>query len=295
MDSIVNYLPKDMLTDCAQSLLGVKYTDRIWGNVCLERRDRVSDCYVQMAEVYDRLMSDVDYDLWAESILRLIKRFGHEKQSLRVLDCACGTGALTIRLAERGFLMTGLDCSEDMLRVAQRKSMRRGLKIPYVCMDMQNLQMHRRMDAITCCCDGVNYLTDPAEVMRFFRSAHAALKPDGIFLFDVSSAYKLEHVLGCSVMGEDRPDCTYLWENMFDPETRLLEMRLHFFVPNQSNKALWHRFDETHVQRAYTQQELCDLLIACGFEPIGIYGAFTEEQPAADAERIQFAARRKEQ
>lgn len=254
----------------------------------------MSDCYVQMAEVYDRLMDDVDYDRWADSLMRLMQRFSSGKPVQRVLDCACGTGALTIRLAERGLMMTGLDRSEDMLFLAQQKTMRRGLRIPYVCMDMQKLQLHRRIDAVTCCCDGVNYLTDPKEAARFFDAAHAVLKPDGLLLFDVSSAYKLEHVLGCSAMGEDRADCTYLWENMFDPETKLLEMRLHFFVPDTEKKQLWRRFDEIHIQRAYSEEELRTLLSEHGFEVLGVYGAFTEEAPKADAERIQFVARRKE-
>lgn len=255
----------------------------------------MSACYEQMAEVYDRLMDDVDYDLWANHLMHLFETFSDGTLPQRVLDCACGTGALTIRLAECGLQMTGLDCAEDMLRLAQQKAMRRGFRIPFVRMDMQHLQTHRRMDAITCCCDGVNYLTTLSDVSRFFRAAHAALKPDGLLLFDVSSAYKLEHVLGCSTMGEDRADCTYLWENMFDPKTRLLEMRLHFFVPDAAAPSRWRRFDEVHVQRAHTKEELCGLLSECGFEVLGIYGAFTEDEPADRAERIQFVARRKEQ
>lgn len=254
----------------------------------------MAEQYVHMADVYDRLMDDVDYDGWAEYLVRLMQRFSEGKLSARVLDCACGTGALTIRLAERGIQMTGLDCSEDMLRLAQQNAMRKGLRIPFVCMDMQKLQLHRRVDAITCCCDGVNYLIDPEETARFFRAAHATLKTGGLLLFDVSSAYKLEYVLGCGTMGEDRPDCTYLWENMFDPETKLLEMRLHFFVAESGKTGLWRRFDEKHIQRAYSEEDLSGLLADCGFEVLGVYGAFTEESPSAEAERIQFIARRKE-
>lgn len=82
-----------------------------------------SGCYTGMAALYDTLMQDVDYDRWTDSLVRLIERYGdvvHDDR-IRIIDCACGTGAITVRLAERGMELTGLDCSEDMLRFASEK------------------------------------------------------------------------------------------------------------------------------------------------------------------------------
>ena len=53
--------------------------------------------YGDFAGMYDPLMKDVDYDSWAEYLLRFL---GAEK--LRVTDCACGTGEITLRLARAG-------------------------------------------------------------------------------------------------------------------------------------------------------------------------------------------------
>lgn len=254
-----------------------------------------SGCYTGMAALYDTLMQDVDYDRWTDSLVRLIERYGdavHDDR-IRVIDCACGTGAITVRLAERGMELTGLDCSEDMLRFASEKAMRAGLRIPFVHMDMRSIAVHRRADAVVCCCDGVNYLTDERAVNSFFRSAHAALHPGGLLLFDVSSAYKLEHVLGCNTLGEDRAECTYLWENMYDPASRLLEMRLHFFVPD--GRGRYRRFDERHIQRAHRTEELAALLERSGFSLLSITEALTDAAPAETSERIQFAARRNEE
>ena len=206
------------------------------------------------------------------------------------MDCACGTGEITIRLHRAGYRMTGADRAERMLELAQQKARKAGAKIPFVCQDMRSLATHQPVSAITCACDGVNYLLGDSDLDAFFSSANRALCENGLLLFDISSAFKLEHTLGGHIFGEDEPDCTYLWQNCFDPKTRLLGMRLSFFQPDGTGK--YTRFDERHVQRAYTIEELTDALNRAGFAPEGVYDAFTQEAPNKESERIQFVARK---
>ncbi|MBQ2985330.1 MAG: class I SAM-dependent methyltransferase, partial [Clostridia bacterium] len=142
--------------------------------------------YGKFAGLYDPLMKDVDYDRWAEYIASFLP-----EGSLRIADCACGTGEITLRLARLGHIMTGVDISEDMLRVASEKARKAALKIPFICQDMAKLTLHRPQDAIVCACDGVNYLDSIEDAEEFFAAAHNALKPKGMLLFDVSSKYKL--------------------------------------------------------------------------------------------------------
>ena len=148
------------------------------------------------------------------------------------------------------------------------------------------------MSAVVCACDGVNYLLTKKDVGAFFDSAFAALKPNGAMLFDVSSAYKLECVLGGQTYGEDTSECAYLWQNAFDPESRLIEMNLSFFVPDGAGK--YTRFTERHVQRAHTVEELLEALDKNGFSKCRAYEAFTASEISAANERIQFAAAKQE-
>jgi len=246
--------------------------------------------YTCLAGRYDRLMQDVDYDAWAGYVIGLLREYGIAGDA-RVFDCACGTGALTLRLAKAGYRVTGFDCAEAMLEHAQQKARLLGLRIPFVCQDMRRLSAHHPARAITCACDGVNYLTSAADVEAFFRSACAALADDGLLLFDISSAYKLEHVLGSRTYGEDLPECAYVWQNAFDPDSRLLEMNLAFFLPDGRGK--YARYAERHVQRAHGVRELTRALERAGFETLAVYEAFTRDEPKNDSERIQFAARKK--
>ena len=76
--------------------------------------------YDILAPVYDRLNRDVDYGAWADYMERCFDLYMEKRPEL-VLDLACGTGAMTFELARRGYDMTAIDISEDMLAEAQRR------------------------------------------------------------------------------------------------------------------------------------------------------------------------------
>ncbi len=245
--------------------------------------------YCGFAGFYDRLMADVDYDAWAGYLLELMRENGVPADG-SIVDCACGTGAFTLRFAKAGYRLTGIDRSEQMLAVAQQKARRNGLNIPFVQQDVRAFQVHKPADVINCACDGVNYLLSVEDAFLFFSSAYAALKPGGVLLFDVSSEYKLKHVIGGQTFGEDAEDCTYLWQNVFDSQTRLLEMNLAFFTPDKAGRYI--RFDETHIQRAHTAAELTNALEKAGFYEISAFDAFTDRTPETKTERIQLIAKK---
>ena len=244
------------------------------------------EMYREFASVYDPLMSEVDYDAWAEYLIGFLKeRLGQPPKA--VAECACGTGEITLRLAKAGYAVTGLDLSPEMLSVAAEKARRAGRQIPFVRQDMRFLSLHKPVDAVIAACDGVNYLTSREQVQNFLNAAFRALKSGGILLFDVSSRYKLSTVLGDNTFGEDNGEQAYLWRNHYDNETKLIEMQLTFF---RKKGTLYERFPETHIQRAHSEKELLNALTRAGFQDCVCFDAFTRSEPKADSERLQFAA-----
>ncbi len=236
--------------------------------------------YERFAKLYDALMRDVDYDAWAAYIN------GFLPPACSVAECACGTGELSLRLANAGHKLTGIDISREMLAVASEKARKDGKNIPFVCMDMRHFSLHKPVDAVLCACDGVNYLNSREAAADFFRAADKALKPGGLLLFDISSRFKLSTILGCNSFVEDDGDNAYIWKNYYDAETKLIEMRLSFFTREGKN---YTRFTETHVQRAHSVTELSNALKQTGFDA-KVYDAFTRSAPGEDSERIQFVA-----
>ena len=99
--------------------------------------------YSALAPYYEQLNSEVDYDGIAEFIDRTIKQRRRSENEL-TLDLGCGTGTVTRRLAALGYDMIGVDCSEDMLAEAQRRSTEvHGGKHPlYICQEIRSLELY---------------------------------------------------------------------------------------------------------------------------------------------------------
>lgn len=242
--------------------------------------------YTGFAEVYDELMNDVDYEGWADFYVALMNAFGI--RGGKVCECACGTGNLTLPLARRGFSMTGVDLSQDMLWIAAQKARNAGLGMPFVRQDMRQLHLHRPMDAVLATCDGVNYLLTDEDAGAFFQAARRALRPGGGLFFDVSTPYKLANVLGDRMICEDREDVTYLWQNSFSARTGLLEMHLCIFVKQPDGS--YRRIDEEQKQRAHTIESLSNQLYRAGFDRVLVYGSSTLDAPRDKEQRWHFAA-----
>ena len=248
------------------------------------------DDYTILAGVYDRLMRDVDYTGWSERIIALIEGSFGKNTDLRIADCACGTFSVSIPLYLHGYDVTGIDLSEDMLQIARNKCRAEGCRIPLVRADIRSFALHRPADVINCSCDGLNYLTSIQSVRDFFKSAHEALCAGGLLLFDVSTSYKLEKILADSYFGESREDLVYLWQNSYDPPSRVLQMDLDFFL--STGEGLYTRHRETHFQRAHTDEELRAALTAEGFELLSVTDGYTEYPLRDQSERAHYYCRR---
>jgi len=243
--------------------------------------------YGDFASVYDTLMDDYDYDVWSQYYLELIKR-QYGKMPVRMVECACGTGSLTVRFAQLAIQVTGVDISASMLRCAEAKARKWGVSPAFVKQDMKKLQLTRRVGAVLATCDGVNYLIREADVMEFFRVAYDALEPGGVFCFDCSSRYKLEETMGDAFFGEERDGIAMLWQNHLNRQTHVLSMDVTFFVREEDGR--YRRFREQHKQRAHGQQEIIEWLKQAGFEKVSAYGGMTFNQPEEKDIRIHYAA-----
>lgn len=240
--------------------------------------------YQNLSGVYDALMYDVDYDAWADYLSLLLKKYAREHA--RILEVACGTGNLSIRLKKRGFDVTATDLSEEMIAVAIPKAQKAGVSISFACQDMRRLESAPK-HAILACCDGVNYLTDDQALRDFFSSSLRCLKNNGVLLFDISSSHKLRNVIGNELFYEIGNDVSYLWKNTFSEADECVHMELTFFCREGEH---YLRSDEVHVQKAHDVKHIRTLLLESGFSEVMAYTFLTEDPYTPQDERIQFIA-----
>lgn len=241
--------------------------------------------YRDFAYVYDSLMENYNYKKWEKYIKDIFELYGVFPQN--IVDLACGTGTMSILLARQGYNVVGIDSSEDMLFVAKEKSRKQGINIPFICQDMRELELHHPADAVLVMCDGFNYIIDREELLKAMLSIYKALKSGGILIFDISSYYKLASILGNRLMADNDEELSLIWQNYFDPEDRICQMELTFFV---KENGYYRRFDEVHYQKAYHLEEIIGLLEQSGYIDVRSFHPFTFDPPKKRGQRIVFAA-----
>lgn len=109
-------------------------------------------------------------------ILRLLPK------RAEILDLCCGDGRIAQTLAKRGFRVTGVDASEQMLTFAKQ----RAPEVTFFLADARWFKLPRRFDAAISTFDSLNHVMTAGDLKKVFKSVAACLKPDGLFAFDLN-------------------------------------------------------------------------------------------------------------
>lgn len=261
------------------------------------------EAYRDFAYVYDELMDATPYEDWCELLTGLIDKYGVSKperdaeelldsEKNLVVDLGCGTGTLTELLYQKGYDMIGVDNSESMLNIAMEKKENSGAEILYLLQDMRELELYSTVGTVVSVCDSVNYILEEEELLEVFSLVNNYLYPGGIFIFDFNTDYKYREVIGDTTIAENRDDCSFIWENIYDPEEEVNEYNLTIFVQEDGER--FRRFTETHLQRGYTVEQMQRLVEEAGMDIVEILDADTREAVTAFSERVYIVAREKE-
>lgn len=114
----------------------------------------------------------------APNILKILKK--HEIHKGLVVDLGCGSGQWAEDIYNAGYKVCGVDISPAMIRIAKKRvpnaKFIRGsfltAKLP-------------KADAVTAMGEAINYLDSGKSMIRVFRKVFDALRPGGLFIFDV--------------------------------------------------------------------------------------------------------------
>ena len=149
---------------------------------------RISIIISVYSENYDLLYEDKDYEAECDLIEETFRRHG-DGQVSTILDLGCGTGNHTMPLAHRGYKVTGVDRSSDMVKCAEAKvqaQLAELKKAPqFIKGDVRCLELDQSFDAVIMMFAVLGYqLTNP-DLISTLGTVRKHLKPGGLFIFDV--------------------------------------------------------------------------------------------------------------
>lgn len=243
--------------------------------------------YETFARVYDAIMDDSLYDLWTDFSLR---HFPQKAKGKELLELACGTGIQSVRFAQAGFAVTGLDLSEEMLQVAEKRAQSAKVTVDFVAGNMMDLSGVGTFDLVTCYSDSLCYLADEVEMGDTFAQVYAHLKEGGTFIFDVHSTHQTDEVFPGFSHHENAEDFAMVWDSYEDKAPHSVVHELTFFIKDEDGR--FTRYDEIHEERTYELLTYDILLEQAGFTDVKVYADFEDKEPVKDSKRWFFVCRK---
>lgn len=236
---------------------------------------------------YDALTQNVQYSVMANRICSLLTRYGIDRGLL--LDLGCGTGTLSVLLAQRGYEVIGVDRSPDMLTEAQNKAAAANAQILFLCQPMEHLDLYGTVRAAVCTLDALNHLPDRAAVETALRRVSLFLEPNGIFIFDVNTIYKHREVLGGKTFVYDTDEVYCVWQNTLRADGTAVDIDLDFFVPSEED-GIYERESEHFSECAYSAEEWEEMLKNAGLRVLAQFDSYAEAAPHEKSERVVYVA-----
>jgi SAM-dependent methyltransferase len=197
-----------------------------------------------------------------------------------VLDIACGTGPHLIRLADRGYRMTGLDLSQKNIEFLRERLAARGHDGDLVVGDMTSFRLRQPVDAAICMQDSQGHLLTNEQLLSHLRSVARALRPGGLYVFDrymVSSWTDPARRWSWSRRrGKVIVRASFSALNDVDPVRQVFKEHMILEAIENGTRRVYR---QTHLSRMLFPQELKALVgLAGGFEFVQWFFGFKPHQ-----------------
>jgi ubiquinone/menaquinone biosynthesis C-methylase UbiE len=189
----------------------------------------------------------------------------------RLLDIACGEGTFAVAMKKLGYTVTGIDQSSAMIALAKERAKEEGVAVNFIVEDMKTMSFIDEFDLVTCFFDSLNYLVTINDLQQAFAGAYQALKPGGIYIFDMNTVYGLavDWMRHQTYIQNETQDFIELHRQYFDYENLIATIAITVFAKAGDS---WQRFDEDHQERGYPIADIHFLLEKTGFQILSTYG-----------------------
>ena len=195
-----------------------------------------------------------------------------------VLELACGTGRVTIPLAESGINITGIDISESMLSHAQAKTKKKKVTIEWIKADCRDFKLNEKFNLIIFPFNTIAILEDLKSVESCFLCVRNHLNDNGRFIIDFFNP-QLDMLTKdpneCDVIAKySDPDgkgkIIVAESHFYDAASQISRVKNYYMIGNQKEVAVGFNM------RIFYPQELDALVHYNGFTIEAKYGNYNE-------------------
>jgi len=237
--------------------------------------EKLTPPYSSLASIYDVVMSDVDYETWADYLDEII--ITHNPGATRLLELACGTGTIALSLEELDcYEIKATDGSEDMIRVAREKSAKVNSEIRFEVMDFNNIQISETYDVVYLIFDSINYLLEEEQILRLHQDVKNILSPGGIFIYDFTTPRNSRKAVEYLDNGQHQIGNRYKYqrESKYDAKNQIHTniFEIEFLDQDPANE--FRIVKEIHKQKIYSQELIHSIIEKTEFTILEAYDGF---------------------
>lgn len=220
------------------------------------------DAYDRFADVYNR-----HWGGFARLVVAPLEKLGLSDvdEGSHIVDVCCGTGQLAALLTERGFRVTGVDGSAEMVAIARENAP----AAEFLVADAREFTIGSPAQMAVATFDSLNHVMDLDGLTQAFRRVAGVLEPGGRFVFDLNMDEGFRsRWQGTSVI--DEAGELIVAESSYDAEERIGSVKLIMFAQSDGS---WMRQDLLLTQRAYPEPDVVDALQSVGFTDVSVTDA----------------------
>lgn len=233
---------------------------------CLETGDGMKEKTnsYEFAKVYDQI-TEQSQEEWLNLILKIARLEKMEFEN--ILDLGTGTGKMAIAFAELGCRVTGIDQSQEMLKVAREKSWTVP-HIDWVCKKIEQFKPKEKFDLIVSV-DVFNHFLKPKTMETICKEARKHLKEKGLLVFNIATKRHVQDMLDSLGYGDIvNSDTEFIWLD----ELNGAEWKIRLKVLERTKGNLFKEKEYEVMQRVYELNEVKKILKKSRFKKIKVYG-----------------------